>query len=172
VAFGWEVLKNGNSPLFLERVMKFKVFAIVLGLFGGSVSVWAVTPPKQIGPVDDVGTYQRAMAQMELLVSRGKPVSERVFKRFNWTGRTAALNYVCSAQGLDDCRKVLALGLSDKALVVRDHALRIVLASDGYLKVEKAQIARDVLEDPRNYRSGAPLWIIDRARKYLEGLKG
>jgi hypothetical protein len=152
--------------------MIFRIFVTFCCALGITFSAWGVTPPKEPQANDDVESYQRAMAQLEFLSSKGKLLTLERFKRLNWVGRTAAMNYTCSAQRIEDCRKVISFGLTDKALVVRDHALRIVLASSTYLPVEKSQIARDVLEDPRNYRTGAPLWIVDRARKYLEGFKG
>ncbi len=122
-------------------------------------------------PVDDVTTYQRSLAKIEASAGHSGAISPSLYKTFNWVGRTAAMNYACSVQSLEQCRRLLSIGVTDRALVVRDHALKLILASSKHTPEEKAQVAHDMLEDPRNYRFGAPMWIIDRARKFLEGFK-
>lgn len=112
--------------------------------------------------------YKLALAYLERETRGGKwPLDAREFRRMNWIGRTAIINYICSIQGAEPCRKFLGMGLKDDAMFVRDHALRVVLASPHYSVTEKQRASRDVLMDTRNYRHGNGLWIVERARGYL-----
>lgn len=112
--------------------------------------------------------YKLALAYLERTMRGGKkPLDLREFRRMNWIGRTAILNYVCSVRAADECQSFLHLGLADGALYVRDHALRMVLASVHFSIDEKNRISRDVVTDNRNYRRGGGLWIVDRARNFL-----
>ncbi len=129
--------------------------------------------PVENGVQDEAeASYKRAMARLELAFSRGNSLSPSTYQSFGWSGRTAAINYVCSREQKSDCRKVIGMGLSDRALLVRDHALRVVLASAYYNADEKNKVAESVVRDIRNYRSREPLWIVERARKHLEGHGG
>lgn len=116
--------------------------------------------------------YKRAIAKVEKYVTRGPGITQGLFRSFNWVGRTAAINYACSATTKETCRRVLTMGTEDRALLVRDHALKVILHGEQYMKEEKIQHARMAIEDIRNYRTGQPLWIVTRAQKYLEDQKG
>jgi hypothetical protein len=116
--------------------------------------------------------YKKAIAKVEKYVTRGPGITQGLFRSFNWVGRTAAINYACSATTHEICRRVLMMGAEDRALLVRDHALKVILHSDQYVQEEKVKYARMAVEDIRNYRTGQPLWIVTRARKYLEDQKG
>jgi hypothetical protein len=120
--------------------------------------------------VDSNSQYYQTLGQFEQLHSAGqkeKLVSRPFFQSLSWIGRTACINYVCGMLPLGDCRQVLELGLSDEALVVRDHALRITISTSYFSALEKKTASERVIGDSRNYRKGRPFWIVDRAREYL-----
>lgn len=132
----------------------------------------ATTPPV-MGPADAEGDYKRAVEGLTRAYAKGtRPALGSVtFARLNWVERTALLNVVCAAEAPGRCLEALALGLTDNALVVRDHAFRILLALPVASGARREAAARAILEDDRNYRKGQGLWIVDRARKFLEGEK-
>lgn len=122
------------------------------------------------GAPDSNAEYFTVLGQLEQLDASGRRatlVSKGFFQSLSWIGRTACLNYVCGILSLDQCRRVLELGLTDDALVVRDHALRVTLSSSQFTAEEKKVAAERAVQDSRNYRKGRPFWIVDRARGYL-----
>jgi hypothetical protein len=119
---------------------------------------------------DSNSQYFQILGQFEQLNAAGqkeKLVTRSYFQSLSWIGRTACMNYVCGLLSLDFCRQSLQLGLSDEALVVRDHALRITISGSHFSALEKRTASEKVIGDPRNYRKGRPFWIVDRAREYL-----
>ncbi len=151
---------------------RFRVILAASGLFWCSVALATAPSPSREGDEIQALQYRKALAKVERHVTRGSGITASLFRSFNWVGRTAAINYACSALKDDSCRAVLGLGVSDRALLVRDHALKVILNSEKFLQEEKADFARQAVADVRNYRTGQPLWIVERARKYLEGFKG
>jgi hypothetical protein len=147
---------------------------VVAGTAWGAIALGvAVTEPV---PKEDESAaslhYKKAIAKVEKYVTRGPGITQGLFRSLNWVGRTAAINYACSATNNETCRRVLILGTEDRALLVRDHALKVILHSDRYAQEEKVKYSRMAVEDIRNYRTGQPLWIVTRARKYLADQKG
>lgn len=119
---------------------------------------------------DDARTeYTRALAMLESTSKRGKaiPLDSAFFSSLNWVGRTATINYVCGTESAERCRDAVLLGLIDNALVVRDHALRVMLSTRHFPSQERKSAAEQVISDDRNYRKGRPFWIVDRAKSYL-----
>jgi hypothetical protein len=94
-----------------------------------------------------------------------------VFARFDWVGKTALINLACPIGAGDvasiPCSSVLAIGIDDQALVVRDHAFRMILGHKSISADAKQQFARKVVSDPRNYRRGRALWIVPNAERFL-----
>jgi hypothetical protein len=124
----------------------------------------------QAPSVDSNSEYLQVFEQFEALQSSGqreKLVSRSYFQSLSWIGRTACINYVCGSMKTESCRQVLQTGLSDEALVVRDHALRITISSGYFNDQEKKSASEFVIGDSRNYRKGRPFWIVERAREFL-----
>lgn len=132
--------------------------------------------PAQKKPIDMDGLgseseYYQALRRIEQLDNNGQRaslVSIDFFQSLSWIGRTACVNYVCGILSMEQCRRVLDHALTDDALVVRDHGLRIMLSSSQFSESEKLFVAERVAKDNRNYRKGRPFWIVDRAKGYLE----
>lgn len=132
----------------------------------------SLTPAEAVdaSSMDSTSEYFRIVGQLEQLHSSGQKetlVSRRYFQSLTWIGRTACINYVCGLLPLSYCRQALELGLSDDALVVRDHALRITISTSHFTETEKRTASEKVISDQRNYRKGRPFWIVDRAREFL-----
>jgi hypothetical protein len=107
-------------------------------------------------------------ALTEVYAKGRRPVlSTQVFSGLDWVQRTALLNVVCAQETTERCHAVIDLGLSDNALVVRDHALRLLLARADTPSARKQTVARRIIEDDRNYRRGQGLWIVGRAKEVL-----
>ena len=116
--------------------------------------------------------YLRALADFEAKkISVYPEVGLGFFKGMNWVEKTAALNVFCQNPLLTACKSAVKIGINDAALVVRDHALRLVLASEAFSGSEKQEILEATLKDGRNYRKKAPLWIVNRAKLALENAK-
>jgi hypothetical protein len=115
--------------------------------------------------------YQKALARIEQTRMSGARLDGAFYNGLNWVGKTALINYSCSTLNQKSCRAVLGLGVEDKAMVVRDHALRLILANASFSKVEKQRYAKRIVEDYRNYRGTVSLWIVERAQKFLNGSK-
>lgn len=116
--------------------------------------------------------YMQALEKLQKMDSdglRASLVSPAFFQSLGWIGRTACVNYVCTVLALEQCRRVLDFALNDDALVVRDHALRIVISSPRFTDSEKTNAAERSVEDPRNFRKGRPFWIVERAKGFLNG---
>jgi hypothetical protein len=118
--------------------------------------------------------YMQALEKLQTMDSdglRASLVSPAFFQSLGWIGRTACVNYVCTVLALEQCRRVLDFALNDDALVVRDHALRILISSPRFTETEKTNAAERSVEDPRNFRKGRPFWIVERAKGFLNGRK-
>jgi hypothetical protein len=129
--------------------------------------------PAQLGIAQDTLEkleYKRALATFMRTkrTAQESRFDAKSFQRLNWVGRTAAINFACGSNKEKACRQALFLGLTDNALVVRDHALRIMLAHSGFEQQEKSLASERVIKDDRNYRRGASLWIVERARQFLK----
>jgi hypothetical protein len=138
-----------------------------------ALAIWALSFPRTVlavAPGDTLGTYQGALQDLARTYSqKRRPIlRHEAFARRNWVDRTALLNVVCAHEAPERCGAALELGLGDEALVVRDHAFRLLVAGPDVPDEMKARAARRILEDDRNYRRGRGLWIVDRARNYLE----
>ncbi|MFZ9519881.1 MAG: hypothetical protein ACO3A4_05330 [Silvanigrellaceae bacterium] len=132
-------------------------------------------PTEELVAADTTSEYSKILERMQQLTATGQRsalVEPGFFQSLNWIGRTACINYVCGTQTLDHCRKVLEMGLSDDALVVRDHALRIAISTQHFSEDEKRAAAQNAVTDNRNYRKGRPFWIVDRARGFLSAGPG
>ena len=136
----------------------------------------AVAPSNQLSPGSGAPRgaepiYKDKVASLSRTYARGKrPVlSHAAFERLDWVERTALLNVVCAHESKARCDMALDLGLGDNALVVRDHALRLLLAAADADPKRQREAARRIVEDDRNYRRGQGLWIVDRARSALGG---
>lgn len=120
--------------------------------------------------------YEEKLKKLATLYANGRrpSLSHRFFSRLDWVERTALLNVVCAQEPGPRCDEALRLGLSDNALLVRDHALRLQLqmprpgASQDDVGRSRRQAVEQTLADDRNYRRGQGLWIVERARKFLE----
>lgn len=126
--------------------------------------------PLDIPSVGSESEYYQALGRIEQLDSAGQRaslVSPEFFQSLSWIGRTACVNYVCGILSLEQCRRVLERGMNDDALVVRDHALRIMITSSQFTENEKRYAADRSINDARNYRKGRPFWIVDRAKGYV-----
>ena len=132
----------------------------------------AVIRPLDMPGVSSESEYFEALKRIEQIDSMGQRaslVSSSFFQSLTWIGRTACVNYVCGILAIEQCKSVLDHALADDALVVRDHALRILLSTSRFTESEKRFAADRVVGDERNYRKGRPFWIVDRARAYLDG---
>ena len=91
------------------------------------------------------------------------------FARFDWVGKTALINLVCHSSAAREplCQSAVTQGLGDDALVVRDHALRTVLADRKLSGSFKETVAQKIVDDDRNYRNGKAFWIVQNAQSYL-----
>lgn len=124
--------------------------------------------------LDSNSEYYQALGKFEKMDAEGHRaslVSIGFFQSLGWIGRTACVNYVCSTLSIEQCRRVLGFALADEALVVRDHALRIFIASQKFSDGEKVNAAERSINDPRNFRKGRPFWIVERAKGFLSGRK-
>jgi hypothetical protein len=163
----------------LAMRVSFSVFAS-LAAVGCGFTALALTPTQpQAGNVSDRNDanseYYQALGKIEKLDAdghRASLVSSAFFQSLGWIGRTACVNYVCSALSVEQCRVVLAYALADEALVVRDHALRIFISSQKFSEFEKVNAANKSINDPRNFRKGRPFWIVERAKGFLSAQKG
>lgn len=114
--------------------------------------------------------YSKILSQLEQMDNAGQRatlLSQSFFQSLSWIGRTACINYACGILSVDQCRRVLEHALSDEALVVRDHGLRIMISAKKISDEEKRLAAERAVGDARNYRKGRPFWIVDRARGFL-----
>lgn len=149
--------------------------ALALSFFVGKAFAAQKPESRKLKPLDipSVGSeseYYQALGRIEQLDSTGQRaslVSPEFFQSLSWIGRTACVNYVCGILSLEQCRRVLERGMNDDALVVRDHALRIMLSSSQFTDNEKRYAADRSINDARNYRKGRPFWIVDRAKGYV-----
>lgn len=119
---------------------------------------------------DSNSEYSRILGQLEQMDTTGQRatlLSQSFFQSLSWIGRTACINYACGILAVDQCRQVLEHALSDEALVVRDHGLRIMISTKKISDEEKRLAAERTVGDARNYRKGRPFWIVDRARGFL-----
>ncbi|MEN9530258.1 MAG: hypothetical protein RI932_2131 [Pseudomonadota bacterium] len=126
--------------------------------------------PLEMPSIGSESEYYQVLGRLEQLDSSGHRaslVSPEFFQSLSWIGRTACVNYVCGILSMDQCRRVLERALADDALVVRDHALRIVLSSNQFSDIEKRNAADRTINDQRNYRKGRPFWIVGRAKEFL-----
>jgi len=170
-----ELSENGLELVGKGDRMSFLRASIVVAGIAWSAVALGVTVSESSSQESESATslhYRKAIAKVEKYATRGPGITQGLFRSFNWVGRTAVINYACSAATGETCRRVLIMGVEDRALLVRDHALKVILHSDQYVQEEKVKYARMAVEDIRNYRTGQPLWIVTRARKYLEDQKG
>ncbi|NBX15791.1 MAG: hypothetical protein EBR09_00345 [Proteobacteria bacterium] len=173
---------SGCGHSVLTKISKLIAFILSLASFQGpgeaaeyksAQNREKTAVPKSALPapsLDSNSEYLKVFEQFEALQSSGqreKLVSRSYFQSLSWIGRTACINYVCGVMKTDSCRQVLQTGLSDEALVVRDHALRITIASGYFNAQEKKSASEMVIGDSRNYRKGRPFWIVERAREFL-----
>lgn len=161
----------------VSRVFRLSAFMLVLLTHQHSYAFVEVPPPSidvQNEKADSNSEYYLALGKFERMDAEGHRaslVSAAFFKSLGWIGRTACVNYVCSTLAIDQCRRVLGFALADEALVVRDHALRIFIASQKFSDVEKVNAAERSINDPRNFRKGRPFWIVERAKGFLSARK-
>ncbi|NBO37490.1 hypothetical protein EBU99_02790 [bacterium] len=134
---------------------------------GVQSTIGSVGEPSGIGSESEYYQVLGRLEQMDANGHRAALVSSEFFQSLSWIGRTACVNYVCGILSIDQCRRVLDRGLLDDALVVRDHALRVMLHSSQFTEQEKRSAAEKILGDQRNYRKGRPFWIVDRAKGFL-----
>ncbi len=113
--------------------------------------------------------YEWAVKQIQKsgLAKKGR-IPRSFFKRLDWVGKTAVINVTCGQEGSKTCLSALKQGLRDNALVVRDHALRVVLKSESLKLGTKRKIAESVVNDDRNYRRGRAFWIVQNAQSFLD----
>lgn len=135
------------------------------------LTAYAVVPlaaRAEVAP-DAQSEYTKTLAMLEQAHRKGKLVGldSKFFSSLNWVGRTATLNYVCSSLPSERCHDAVALGLTDNALVVRDHALRMMITGRQFKSNEKKRAAEQIIADDRNYRRGRAFWIVDRAKSFL-----
>ena len=118
---------------------------------------------------DSQSEYAKTVAMLESAHRKGQLVGldSKFFSSLNWVGRTATINYVCSSLPPERCHAAVALGLTDNALVVRDHALRMMISGRQFNPNEKKRAAEQIIADDRNYRRGRAFWIVDRAKSFL-----
>ena len=133
----------------------------------GPVRALAVTQPETEAVRPD---YEESLRALSAGYAKGRQpaLDARSFNRAGWQGRTAVLNVVCANDTRARCLEALALGLNDNALVVRDHAFRILLSFEDLASRQKEDAAQAIVADDRNYRRGQGLWIVERAHKYLK----
>lgn len=127
----------------------------------------------EVGLTDGDGGYRRALESFARSYAKGtRPeLAAAPFARLTWVERTALLNVACAIDGAERCLAALELGLTDNALVVRDHAFRMLVALPVASAARREAAAQEIVGDDRNYRKGQGLWIVDRARKLLDGQK-
>jgi len=116
--------------------------------------------------VSDYDREVRALSNLYTQARRPR-LEASVFARIDWVQRTALLNVVCAAEPRPRCLEAVTLGLTDNALVVRDHAFRLLLRFADVSDGRKTDAARAIVADDRNYRRGQGLWIVERAKTYL-----
>ena len=163
------------------RRSSIQLFALVSSVAYCTVSfaIAPIPPPASSSSMlsekaDTNSEYYQALGKIEKLDSdghRASLVSSAFFQSLGWVGRTACVNYVCSVLSVEQCRVVLGYALSDEALVVRDHALRIFISSQRFSDFEKVSAAKRTISDPRNFRKGRPFWIVERAKGFLSAQK-
>lgn len=120
--------------------------------------------------IDPETRYQIALRDLKTGKILDSAVNARsAFLRMDWVGKTAFINLACHPPyaKVQVCQDILRTGLTDKALVVRDHSLRTLLGSEFFESAVKERVARSVLNDERNYRRGKELWIVRNARSFL-----
>lgn len=145
---------------------KFKV--IVLCFSSALVNFGIPCAFAEIAP-DAQSEYAKTLTWLESNHRKGHDVGVdgKFFSSLNWVGRTAAINYFCSTFSAERCHTAVSLGLKDNALVVRDHALRVMISGKQFKPLEKKNAAEKIITDDRNYRRGRAFWIVDRAKTFL-----
>lgn len=118
--------------------------------------------------------YRNAVEQIAKSGLLGRnDVALETFSTMDWVEKTALINLACPVErerpAAASCRSILSSGVEDQALVVRDHAMKKMLAAPFYSTSFKQSVAKKILADPRNYRRGKPLWIVHGAKQYLAG---
>lgn len=142
--------------------MKLILFGFLLGVFQPFASAYSEQSDPQL-------RYQQAVARiLTSRLMRSHQISETQFRRFDWVGKTALINVLCQKEESSRCQSALKRGLRDPALVVRDHALRVVLQAEAIPYEVKRKVAHSVVNDERNYRKGRAFWIVQNAQKFLE----
>jgi hypothetical protein len=106
----------------------------------------------------------------ELISQENQPNLSRHAPKLTWIGRIEYLDRYCLEKSSPFCKEALSQGLQDKALVVRDHALKKIVKRELLEHNEKKRLLGDVVKDQRNYRKGRALWIVDRAKVALSDL--
>lgn len=142
--------------------MKLLLFSFLALALHQSASAYAEQSDPQL-------RYREAVARIQSSrLMQSHEVSETQFGRFDWVGKTALINVLCQQQDSKRCQSALKQGLRDPALVVRDHALRVVLTAETISDDVKRKVAQSVVSDERNYRKGRAFWIVQNAQKFLE----
>ncbi|MBM3382274.1 MAG: hypothetical protein FJY29_07520 [Betaproteobacteria bacterium] len=163
-------MRAALSPVVLTVALGFLVFLKPFEVFAAQSSAPNKLKPLEMPSIGSESEYYQVLGRLEQLDSLGQRaslVSPDFFQSLSWIGRTACVNYVCGILSMDQCRRVLESAIADDALVVRDHALRIVLSSAKFSDVEKRSAADRIIGDQRNYRKGRPFWIVGRAKEFL-----
>jgi hypothetical protein len=116
--------------------------------------------------------YHKAITQLERSgVLRAAVIPDDLLLGLDWVQKTALINLACQPSDQKDlhtrCLNLLKVSVEDQALVVRDHAWRKIAQNHLISREEKRQAAQRIVEDPRNYRRGRALWIVNGARQYL-----
>ena len=145
-----------------------KVTRIVVGLAMVAGFLASFQAQAELAP-DAQSEYAKTLAMLETAHRRGQldGLDSKFFSSLNWIGRTATINYVCSALPPARCHTAVSLGLTDNALVVRDHALRTMITGRQFRPNEIKRAAEQIIADDRNYRRGRAFWIVDRAKSIL-----
>jgi hypothetical protein len=163
-------MRAALSPVVLAGFIGLFGFVDPPQLVAAQTSPTTQPKPLEMPSIGSESEYYQVLGRLEQLDSSGHRaslVSPEFFQSLSWIGRTACINYVCGILSMDQCRRVLERALSDDALVVRDHALRIVLSSTQFSDSEKRTAAERIINDQRNYRKGRPFWIVGRAKEFV-----
>jgi hypothetical protein len=113
----------------------------------------------------EFGVCQASSRLTELL-------NESDFQKLGWQKKISILQIYCKSELYSSqvsCKKAVSIGLIDKAMVVRDHALKLAIENDKkiFTVSELNNIAQKIVADQKNHSNFKPLWIVDRAHRFL-----